>query len=70
MSEVASPCTSVCRMDPRSGWCEGCLRSIDEIVAWGAQDDATRRAVLLGLRPRRVVWRGLRAAAANGQDSA
>ena len=23
-----------------SGWCEGCLRTIDEIAAWGSLDDA------------------------------
>ena len=53
MSEVASPCTSVCRMDPRSGWCEGCLRSIDEIVAWGGLDDEAKRRILALLPARR-----------------
>jgi hypothetical protein len=45
MSEVASPCTSVCKMDQRSGWCEGCLRTIDEIIAWGSLDDAAKRRI-------------------------
>ena len=53
MSEVASPCTSVCRMDPRSGWCEGCLRNIDEIVAWGSLDDAAKRRIVALLPARR-----------------
>jgi predicted Fe-S protein YdhL (DUF1289 family) len=34
--DVASPCIDVCRMDRRTGLCEGCLRTIDEIAAWGA----------------------------------
>ena len=49
---VPSPCINVCRMDDASGWCEGCLRTIDEIVAWGGMADADKRAVwqLIGLR--------------------
>ena len=42
---LPSPCISVCRMDPASGLCQGCLRTIDEIVAWGALDDSDKRAV-------------------------
>ena len=53
MSEVASPCTSVCKMDPRSGWCEGCLRNIDEIVAWGSLDDAAKRRIWKLIEQRR-----------------
>lgn len=45
MSTVASPCISLCRMDEASGLCEGCLRTLDEIVAWGMLDDAGKRAV-------------------------
>lgn len=42
---VPSPCISVCRMDPASGLCEGCLRTLDEIAAWSGMDDAGKRAV-------------------------
>ncbi len=42
---VPSPCVSVCRMDESSGLCEGCLRTLDEIAAWGAMADDGRRAV-------------------------
>ena len=42
---VPSPCTDVCRIDPVTGWCEGCLRTIDEIAAWGALDDGAKREV-------------------------
>lgn len=41
-SPVPSPCTSVCRMSGDTGLCEGCLRTLDEIVAWsriGDQDN-------------------------------
>ncbi|MCF8210857.1 MAG: DUF1289 domain-containing protein [Rhodoferax sp.] len=36
---IPSPCVSICRMDPASGWCEGCLRTIDEIARWSTLDD-------------------------------
>jgi uncharacterized protein len=42
---VASPCISVCRMDAATGWCEGCLRTIDEIAGWSLFDDDAKRAV-------------------------
>ncbi|WP_420993977.1 DUF1289 domain-containing protein [Cupriavidus sp. 30B13] len=42
---VPSPCRNVCRMDAASGYCEGCLRTIEEIAAWSGSDDAARRAV-------------------------
>lgn len=42
---VPSPCVSVCRMDPVTNWCEGCLRTIDEIRAWGSADDDAKRGL-------------------------
>ena len=60
---VASPCINICRMHAGTGWCEGCLRTIDEIANWGRLDDAARRQVLQALSPRRVVWRAIKAQA-------
>jgi len=51
---VGSPCSNVCRIDPASGWCLGCRRSIDEIAAWSTLDDAARRRIWLQL-PGRVL---------------
>lgn len=42
---VPSPCINICRIDAASGWCEGCLRSLDEIAAWSQLDDEAKRAV-------------------------
>ena len=50
---VPSPCTDVCRIDPVTGWCEGCLRTMDEIVAWGALDDPAKREICKRLPLRR-----------------
>ena len=54
-SGVASPCTSVCRIDDASGLCVGCLRTLDEIAAWSVLDDDARRTVLASL-PARRAW--------------
>jgi uncharacterized protein len=59
---VASPCINICRMHEATGWCEGCLRSLDEIAAWGGLDDNARRGVLQALRARRITWRALQVA--------
>jgi predicted Fe-S protein YdhL (DUF1289 family) len=50
---VPSPCINVCRIDEASGWCEGCLRTLDEIAAWATLDDASKRRVWKRLRERR-----------------
>jgi predicted Fe-S protein YdhL (DUF1289 family) len=50
---VPSPCTDVCRIDPATGWCEGCLRTIDEIGAWGTLDDRAKRDIWKLLPSRR-----------------
>jgi hypothetical protein len=56
---VASPCVNICRMHPATGWCEGCLRTIDEIARWGQLDDPARRGVLRQLAQRRIAWRAM-----------
>jgi len=50
---VPSPCTSVCKMDPSTGWCEGCLRTIDEIAAWAGLSDGDKLEVWERLAERR-----------------
>ncbi len=55
---VPSPCIDVCRMDARSGLCEGCQRTIDEIVAWGTLDDAAKAVVWQRIEARRAPGRG------------
>ena len=40
-----SPCRSVCVMNPDTGLCVGCLRTLDEIAQWGAMAEADKRLV-------------------------
>ena len=51
--DVASPCTKVCTLDPATGLCRGCSRTLDEIAAWSTLDDAGKRAVLAAVAARR-----------------
>ena len=56
---AASPCINVCVMDERSGWCRGCLRTIDEIAAWAAMSDDAKNALRCLLPVRRLAGREL-----------
>lgn len=49
---VPSPCISLCEMAPDTGLCRGCLRNIDEIIAWGTASDEYKRAVWAEIRRR------------------
>lgn len=53
---VPSPCQSVCIMHPTTGWCEGCLRTLDEIAAWSRMDNPAKCAVWAQL-PQRLAQR-------------
>lgn len=49
---LPSPCISVCTMEPRTGLCRGCLRTLDEIAAWSTLDDEGKRAVWFRIEQR------------------
>jgi uncharacterized protein len=42
---VPSPCLSVCKMDSVTEYCEGCMRTLDEIAAWSTMADDAKRDV-------------------------
>lgn len=50
---IASPCINGCQMDKASGLCEGCYRTIDEIVAWANADDLQKTLILAAIAQRR-----------------
>ena len=50
---VPSPCNNVCRMSPRTGLCEGCLRTIEEIASWSGMSDDEKRMVWQRIDERR-----------------
>ena len=51
---IASPCIDVCRMDAKSGLCEGCLRTLDDIAGWAAATDETKTLILAAIAQRRA----------------
>jgi uncharacterized protein len=44
---IESPCNRICTLDPASGLCLGCGRSLDEITRWTQMTDAERARVLV-----------------------
>jgi predicted Fe-S protein YdhL (DUF1289 family) len=40
-------------MDPESGLCRGCLRTLDEIARWGGMTDEERERILALLDERK-----------------
>ena len=48
-----SPCISVCQMDPVTGWCIGCQRTLDEIRDWIISTPEQRQKILDALPARR-----------------
>ncbi|PJE03738.1 MAG: hypothetical protein CK427_04490 [Leptospira sp.] len=53
MNKIASPCTKVCTMDPSSGFCLGCGRTIQEIGLWSSLSEEDRNTIILEL-PKRI----------------
>lgn len=54
LPEIPSPCVGVCKMDRARKYCEGCLRTIEEIRVWSRADNETRYAIVQDLKQRRI----------------
>lgn len=52
LRQPPSPCTGVCRIDPASGWCQGCRRTLTEIADWPMLSVREKDALLLRLAER------------------
>jgi predicted Fe-S protein YdhL (DUF1289 family) len=50
--DVPSPCIKICRLDPTTRLCVGCLRTAAEIGAWPTLDGPGRLALLAALAER------------------
>jgi hypothetical protein len=51
--DIPSPCTGVCRLDPATGLCLGCMRTPFEIAIWPKSTNAMRLEIVQRLRERR-----------------
>jgi predicted Fe-S protein YdhL (DUF1289 family) len=54
---TASPCVSVCRLDPVTQLCVGCGRTIAEIAAWPGLSEQDRKAIMARLEAARAAAR-------------
>ncbi|MGN6519270.1 MAG: DUF1289 domain-containing protein [Dokdonella sp.] len=54
---ILSPCIGICRLGG-DGYCEGCLRSGEEIARWVAMGEAERRRLMDVVLPQREAARG------------
>ncbi len=52
--QIASPCISICVIDPPTGLCAGCYRSLDEIAGWIGLSTGERRTLVAELTRRRA----------------
>ena len=55
---IVSPCISICKTDPVTGFCYGCGRNNQEKKIWKAQDttDEWKRKSLIEIRKRLEGW--------------
>jgi hypothetical protein len=54
---IESPCNRICTLDPASGRCLGCGRSLDEITRWTRMSEAERAQVIAELGRRSAARR-------------
>jgi uncharacterized protein len=49
---LGSPCIDVCRLNPQTGYCEGCFRTLEEIRSWKTMTDSDKLGLFEALRAR------------------
>jgi predicted Fe-S protein YdhL (DUF1289 family) len=57
--KLASPCISICQINPVSGECSGCYRTRQEIAQWRSMDYDAQAALLKQLGERRAAVTGV-----------
>ncbi|EQA44269.1 PF06945 family protein [Leptospira broomii serovar Hurstbridge str. 5399] len=50
---VRSPCIKLCQMDPMTGLCEGCFRTLQEIGMWTSYSEEERKRIRIELQKRK-----------------
>jgi hypothetical protein len=54
---MESPCIKVCVIDPVSGLCQGCHRTLSEIAGWASISQSERQRIMNDLPVRRKLTR-------------
>ncbi len=55
---IVSPCISICKIDPSTGYCYGCARTNEEKKMWKLEDtnDEWKKNNLKNIRQRLTGW--------------
>ena len=53
-TNIESPCVRDCVIDPSTGYCLGCCRTLDEILLWTRYTPEERQRVMEHLQARRA----------------
>ena len=58
MSMIISPCISICKSDPKTGYCYGCGRSNEEKKIWKHKEtsDQWKKDNIETIKKRLTVW--------------
>jgi len=57
MKNLPSPCISICKLNKSTGYCDGCLRTEDEIALWPSMSADDKLNMLNILRQRQGIKR-------------
>lgn len=49
LNDPPSPCVGICVISPKTQWCEGCYRTLDEIAGWWDYSPDQKHTVLAQL---------------------
>ncbi len=50
---LPSPCIGICTMSRTTGLCDGCTRTMDEIIDWGVASEAEKLQIWMAINQRR-----------------
>ena len=53
---INSPCKKICKIDIKSGLCQGCNRNLDEIKNWFRLNDSEKIEILEKIKKRRELF--------------
>ncbi len=49
--KIVSPCISICKTDPKTGYCYGCARTDEEKLIWKKENTENNWKKILALLP-------------------
>ncbi|MBI75148.1 MAG: DUF1289 domain-containing protein [Oceanicaulis sp.] len=59
---IRTPCVKVCFVDPETGVCLGCFRTMEELGRWTRYSNEERDAIMQALPEREAAYRRAREA--------